>query len=705
MIRFIEAYAENYGTFKKICLPLDGQGLVSIKGDNRDTRGSNGAGKSVGTGDLIESLLYGTNSKGFNLPKMIPDGKGFTGRIKWERNNSIYEVVHWRNHKDFPKGIGIKILKDDENVAEGNNTTQILKQIPKHLGYTRQEFRGSVLLASNATHVLLNGTNTERFGFLDGPFKLSQYTRLYKRFKEELKDIDTRIQKLELIESKRERAKEELDKVGNIDKLRKKVNSLRSQFKAFKNKRKMMEDSLEEIVSKLSVLKSIDPSSINEDTAKLKETIEESKNQLEKIEARRRKADKKLDKATEYIQIKKQLDNLKGVAGKKFDKLASKYTQLIADAKAERKTHVDTIKVFDKVTGKKECPTCHREFSSKEEKRIKELVDNAKKKSKSIKKEIVKLEEALESFEEQKEQAQEYKALKAKLPENLKDEDLDTDKIERILVGAETASKQIKEYHDKAIAQLTKASQSRKRLKKLGITVGDVKSEITSLKSKRKKFKTVVTGLKDEENTLSADIQKFKTRITSYDDLVDEVSGYDKKLKLRNKLEYRRRIYQGLEQAYGPRGLKLEKVRDIIKVFQSRLPEFTSCLFTERGVKFTIKGNDKELGFEIKRPGKPAFDIRGLSGGEARRMNLALILMVKKSMPVEKASNLVILDEVDMNVDLIGRSVFSNVLLPALKNTIGTLLVISHNVDVSESPNFDRHWTFVKKDNISKLKR
>jgi len=183
--------------------------------------------------------------------------------------------------------------------------------------------------------------------------------------------------------------------------------------------------------------------------------------------------------------------------------------------------------------------------------------------------------------------------------------------------------------------------------------------------------------------------------------LKDEMGGYDNELNEKSKFEKRQRLLRGLEQAYGPRGLKLDRVRAIVNSFQTKLPEYTSKLFTERGVKFNIKSGDKELGFEVKRPGKPAFDIRGLSGGEARRMNIALMLMVRFSMPKQKATNLVILDEVDMNVDRIGRVVFSNDLLPIIKNKVSTLIVISHNKDVSDSPSFNKRWVFKKKDNVS----
>ena len=71
---------------------------------------------------------------------------------------------------------------------------------------------------------------------------------------------------------------------------------------------------------------------------------------------------------------------------------------------------------------------------------------------------------------------------------------------------------------------------------------------------------------------------------------------------------------------------------------------------------------------------------------------------------MERSTNLVILDEVDRNLDSIGRTSLVKNLLPLLKNKVNTLIIISHNTDVSRSPNFNKVWTFEKKNNISKFK-
>jgi DNA repair exonuclease SbcCD ATPase subunit len=275
------------------------------------------------------------------------------------------------------------------------------------------------------------------------------------------------------------------------------------------------------------------------------------------------------------------------------------------------------------------------------------------------------------------------------------------DKLDKI----EDKSDVLEDKKESSNENIIKYNQVKKQIKKSGLDIKDIDSTKKKLKNDIELHRNDVSILTKKMDKISDKLGVIKSELARYSNLKDEINGYEKKLKKEKKLIKKQRLYKGLEQAYGPRGLKLSKVKLIVDTFQARLPEFTERLFTEIGIKFNIKSGDKSLGFEVKRPSRDAFDIRGLSGGEANRMNIALMFMVMFSMPVEKSTNLVILDEVDRNLDAIGRESLVNSLIPILKSKVETLLVISHNSDVSQSQSFDKTWIFEKKKGISKLVR
>lgn len=369
---------------------------------------------------------------------------------------------------------------------------------------------------------------------------------------------------------------------------------------------------------------------------------------------------------------------------------------------AEYTSQITTISKFSRVKGKATCPTCHRDFSPKDVKNIKKLVQTAEEKAEALRVGINDAKSALKNAEEKKKKGAVYEKLKAKLPESVQKGDT-SEKIYSEIDALDKKLESMKTRKDKLTDTLNQVKAVATKLKQLNVTAKNLETTITTLETEKELYDDQLGTLEDKVSNIKAKIEKIEDTLEERETIAEEIKKYDKKLKLLSKLKRKESLLRVLEEAYGSRGLKLDKIRAIIARFQQILPKYTSILFTEKDIRFEVKGDDKKLGFMAIRPKSKPFDIKALSRGESRRMNLALILMTKYAMPASKSTNLVVLDEVDTNMDDIGKDALVNELIPSLKERIGTIIIISHNKEISQSPTIDNRWIAEKKNELSRM--
>lgn len=696
---------ENFFTFKSLDVPLDNQGLVSIEGHNKDAGGSNGAGKTI-PWDLLEHICYGTTSKKNVKGSSIVRGTGgYCGEFEFERDGIPYLIRQWRKHPQFGTGkdIGMEILQDGKNIAIGNNSVAIQKQCSNAIGMTKEEFLNCVILASNSVHVLQNGTPTERISFLTGPFRLDEYDYLYECVKEDLKEIDEKFQKLEVVEAKKERAEEAKKKIGSLRKLREDVNYYTSKRKTIRKNRKRFQVARDNEVENITSLQGMKTDSVTMDVDTVQADISTLEERIQKLHAKLKTKESYLEKLEEYWDIKKKLKGTDSHLD--TDKLEKIRSQLLKDSASLENTIRDsrsTIEEFSDVSGKKKCPTCKRSFSSKDKTHYTKIVSEAKHTLKKSKISLEKTKEEIDELSTKLIKSRNYEKLKSQLPKGVDPKD-SIDNIESSIEVLERKVEKLTKEHKDKTYQWAKAKEAQKIIKRLGIEVSDVEITLETSKQNKKKYDRQLDKMDKSIQDISSKISVAQTRLEDYSDLDKEIDRYNEKLIIKDKYEARKRILHALEQAYGPRGLKLDKIRKIIDTFQVNLPLYTNMLFTERNLKFVVKGNEKKLGFDIKRK-LSQFDVAGLSGGESNRFSIALLFMVMFSMPPTKIANFVVLDEVDRNADEIGRKQLVGSMLPYLQDKISSIFVISHSKDISQAPIFKRKWIVSKKNEVSSLK-
>jgi DNA repair exonuclease SbcCD ATPase subunit len=696
----------NFATYKRLDVRLDRQGVVSIEGDNKDTGGSNGSGKSIPWTLLLEFILFEKNSAGFTGDKIIGHhAKGFYGILYWEANGSKYKVIKWRGKckyaDKYAKRQGIDIFCDGKSIVKGNRLPEQQRQVSEVFGMTREEFLGSVLLGGE-DHVLIKGQPSERISFLSGPFRLFVYDAIAKRIKEDLKELEERFHRFDVIRAKQERAQEELERLGSLREARAELDLYRKRLRVVEKKKAGYTLVRDEAIKGYTELKALDekpmsPTQVKEAlerTVELQEVEEKADKQLGKLNRKLATAESVEDVQEELEKLDNTLDADK--CERRVEKLRAEITEITTLYGVE----IGTIAQYKKFVGKKKCPTCTRPFDKNHRKQMSTAVAKAEATAESLTKDQVEKEKALKRAEKKLKEARKVAKLKDKLPDGKVP---DTDELRKKIEALEEERRSARQQISKLTPEIERSMKTNRRLRKLGVTWKERKGQLKTYKAERKDAEAEIEALREKERRATSKIDSIESMLEERKRVEAELKLYEQRLSKEDKLRDRQKRLQVLEQAYGPRGLKLEKIRRIIKRFQDILPQFTSILFSERGLKFVAEGDDKKINFLVKRKKSKPFDVKGLSRGERRRANLAFILMVKYAMPSTKSTNLVILDEVDTNVDAIGRGVFVNDLLPMLKERIPTIVVISLNKDVSRANVFDQHWTAVKKDETSEL--
>ena len=213
-----------------------------------------------------------------------------------------------------------------------------------------------------------------------------------------------------------------------------------------------------------------------------------------------------------------------------------------------------------------------------------------------------------------------------------------------------------------------------------------------------------VRNIDDEIETVTSKIERRRTIIEDAREIDRKLASLKPKVAELNEIQQSIRIQKGLCLAYGKRGLKVKKIKEIIEAIKVRLPTWVGLMFTQRGFKIDTYGNETNLGFQVVQAyqdskGKTKerrYDIRKLSGGERTRMMVALILTIIDIVPDNKKTNMLFLDEPEAGLDAVNRSLLAELLIPLLQKRKPSLFLIAHSLEVPRS-NFSTEITVTRK--------
>lgn len=185
--------------------------------------------------------------------------------------------------------------------------------------------------------------------------------------------------------------------------------------------------------------------------------------------------------------------------------------------------------------------------------------------------------------------------------------------------------------------------------------------------------------------------------------LQNRLSELDTQLEVWESVQLRKSLFEAMKAAYGPKGLKIHQLKKVCNAICRTLPKYTTIMFQEPRVEFFVDNDpdSTDIEFFVRRftpEGTSEYPVGKLSGGEKKRLAVAMIFSLAELVSPRKRCNLVILDEVGDGLDPIGEEAFASQLLPKLSQD--TVICTSHRSGIAAAQ-FDNHWTVTKKDNVS----
>ena len=627
---------------------------------------------------------------------------------------------------------------------------------------TREEFQGSVHLCQNAQHTLINGKPSDRKNYISQFFGIDdRFDLIQVKAKEELQKIQEAISELDSYSynlrmlredfenqtfSELTKEKEELKTLGeNKAKLQNsiqicmqehaealKYEELLPEAKKFDKVEDLIKNTKDQIASlnqKISEISSLKKQ--NEENEALNVSIEAYNEKLQNVLASYpdiANHAKMLDQYNNqyqnqyslwqrWSQVKDQIEELKTYKGD-FKVIEE---QAVLDKIGSLKEDIAVLKSIVKACKDGLCPTCKRPYETsllkKDQDKLSELLNSE-----------TTLKEELRQIQENNKLTNRANNLKEVVGDLL---DVDGTKLSTTLKQIYDFMTVISQYNECATFLNTNKPKEIVKIE----DAGEIKAQIDSLDQKLVQYYSCLNaqeklpvapenssdtiakkkdGYGKELDEIENKVLNLNNYITSteisnaqYSRVESQIKQLEQKLERLPDLKKQEFLFQKMVDAYGNKGLRVEHLKKIMDVVIARLPYYANMLFRESDLKFSYTCDHNNITIVAERKeGKNTFthDISSFSGGEKKRLSVALVLTLSDCVPANKKSNILILDEVDSNLDEEGLDLFVNRLLPILKQDYESIFVISHSDSVRKSTVYNNFWEVVKENHWSEIK-
>ena len=738
---------KNCRGYENVVFPLDNQGLVSIQGEN-------GAGKST-IGDILEAVIYGSTSNGFKKDDLTMNQEDAEMCLHFEKNNEDIVTTLQRKGKKW----SYDIKKGNEPKAD-HNYFDAIKTASSLVGLSKDEFEGAVHLAQNAQHKLIKGTLSERKDYISAFFGIDdRYDEVFSAAKEELEKINTKIQNLAGLSHTQQMLLNEVSTSEVKD-----LEPLQNKIKLWQNKVNTSTVNRTEAEKVLEIWKTykqyekeaFEFANPEELEAEIESEIVEKQskaNIIQQIQMRNQQAIKnnttmdgietsirsmlgefsslKEDKTSinvyeielsDLLNLKKQNQNVSSLRNeiKSMPNVKEvpikKIEEELVNLQVAYQTHLKNKTAKEKGI----CTECGSKFTvqdvQSEIETIKELKENIDELSKdygtikqrnqgvSRRKWICEQLSLVPEFSQENENRilflQNYSKAK-KTYEDLvsKHKMFSRMKVEKVDESAPDLSEE-----RSLLVKVKKCIVAKK------IIPEKPKVEEQILIKTKDDLHNKIINYKSTLDTLMQDLGEYKRTNEVYEKNCNQLKDINGKLTELDSLKKSEFFWSKVAEAYGPKGLRVAQLEKMMDMIIMQLPVYVSILFNEKNLSFKHKvdaNNVKILACREKAENKSMVkfqhDIGCFSGGEKHKMSAAFILTLTDCIPVNKKTNILILDEVDSDLDSDGKFRFTNDLLPMLKKKYSSIFVISHDKDVQLANIYDQIWHISKNNHESKL--
>lgn len=686
----------------------------------------------------------------------------FIGTVIWRQNNDHVlidgtpaERAKWISdffglsvHDELHAIFSERLEKVKNKIARGADTraeAKLLQEALANAGDIEEAKSRLAKLREKADKIRskIEGNESLVEALRETETSIKQLVELQRRMDE----VGASVSSLAKINNELETLRKEISKLERGIESSKNAVSVISEYKTKRKKLKRKKEEFEQIRGQ--VLKDGDP----EDEAFLKKRLAEWRSNLAELRGEIRTAETQRELFEKAKASAKILDkmNYTGCTVKYLRDLQKAHEEEISGIEksiAKLETVLEYETVLDEHTGI--CPTCGRSVDKASIKskvaaaRVK--IEEEKRTLKINKRECAELETAIEhaiiadKYKDMKlidiDQAKAAvsklanKAFAAEAAHELSKDITDLakwlrrnkDEYESALTVSDFDSKKAQadmKALDKKIEALMETKDLITRYSKVGSSLKFVSDstpdmELTRLKRKREDVLESLNELREKLSQILIKQDRVKTAIKEYDTTASKLESLRSELEELKKIERQERIYKALKKAYGKDGLKVKRLRELLKAIKTRLPVWTNILFTEKNFRIDTTGNEKKVGFEITQTKKvvgkngktvevkKVFDAATASGSERTRISGALMLTMADVASSDKQCNLLVLDELERGLDKQSRQIMAEEVIPLLKNKKPSLFLITHSLAVDES-NFDAKLVITKKNQCSKI--
>jgi len=680
---FKQIEIDNFFSFGKgNVITFDSNGIIFIRGVNKDTGGSNGAGKSSII-DAIVWCIFGKTIRGVAADDVVNSEIGHGTRVMIHVDD--YVITRYRKHTKEKNKIIIK--KNNKNVSLGSSR-ETTKELQKVFNITYDTFVNSIVLGSNVNvNFLGTDSNDARRSIFENILGLDLFPQYRDNAKDKASVINENIIKCSAsislhenlidqhmskkIEIERKRNQFEADRLTKID-------YYKNTLDGYKN------INVERELAKFEVAKDM-----KERIKVLDEREKSKKYELEGIDIHL----KEMKKLRKYYEQYKNYSITKSYnSWDELDKLLEKITKInefIATQESTINIHRKNIfkadcdiKSQEKFIGKP-CPTCNTIL---DQDNLKGMVDNLsatiegeREHIENITHKITKANELKKKLETQKiELTPEFtRSQLAVMEEKLQQASTQ----EGDYIATEERYKIVKDEMDRTTEELIKVCSSLKQYK----LPTETRSYYEGIRDSIVKAETQIEELKKQKNPY--DVISFENEINLSKTVIKE------QLLTKKTYESDKQYYDFWVDGFGNQGLKIYIFETVIDYFNKRCQFYLDILSNSQ---FKIKF-DKDLSYEIV-----GTTYKNNSSGERKRVDLAVMmgLFDLLNLRSSSSSNLLILDEVLDSLDEVGVDNVNSLLLEMNKH-IPNIYVISHNNNLGEY--FPKTITVQKENGVSIL--
>lgn len=676
---------QNFMSIRNMSIDLENQGLVLIKGINRDNPSarSNGAGKS----SMIEAFVYavyGRTLRGIKGDSVINNTAGKNMKIFLDfvdDDGSEYRIARYRKHSvnknhSLLYRNGKDITPKSEN--DFNDVVANLLQAD-YLTFT------SSLLYSSESFKFTSATDAEMKATFDTMLGLDVFTRCLEITKTKLKEVDDEVSTSE----------------WKIDTIKSKIDTLEAQIEEAEGERKEYDESIKAKIDELK--ESIaDLEKEYAEKVKAKEALEEqlilANKALEKAESESKSIKKKL---TQIDQLKDALRETQGdIKDYKHDiksaedsiedynKKITRANRDIENYLAKITSYTEARDLLDKEIGQP-CPTCGQPMTA-------ESIEPAKAEyDEKIAHQQTNVKESEDEIAGFNEKIADYEAKKETLESEIEELQADVTNYTKLIEKSQNLVDEADEAEEKV-------SDAKDKVTEVKADIKIAEAAVSTAESQMKKAKDDLTEAQESKNPYDSILARYNKELEQNKTDIQELKdGIQDKLDEKECLNF-------WAQAYSNQGIKSFILDDITPFLNRRVNKYLKKLASNHiEVKFStqtqLKSGEMREKFSIDIDNSDGGkEYISNSSGERRRIDLAVNLALSDLVASRstKRINIAIFDEAFDALDDIGTEHVIEV-LQELSEEKSSIFVISHNEHLQSY--FSNIITIVKEKGCSRL--